>query len=77
MIVPISQDFVEETQEIWGRRLGRPVSRDEAEQMIHTVGDFFDVLIRWDRESRTGREDTSDGAENEGRTTDDEGSGRR
>jgi len=74
--VSLSPEFVEETQDFWRRRLGRPVSKDEAEQIIHNVANLFDLLARWDRERRAAREDTRDGAENENRTTDDEGSGR-
>ena len=55
--MPISEAFIEHTQQLWGRRLGRPVPEDEARQMIRNVAAFFDLLIRWDRESRARQEE--------------------
>jgi len=45
----IDPAFISETQEFWGRRLGRDVTAGEAEEAIRVIGDFFRLLAKWDQ----------------------------
>lgn len=38
---------LEETRLFWEERLQRPVSEEEAREIIYNVTGFFNVLIRW------------------------------
>jgi hypothetical protein len=44
-----SEEFIRETQQFWSRKLGRPVSRDEAEEIISNTVNLFDLLATWGR----------------------------
>jgi len=37
-------DLIAKTQEVWSKRLGRPVSESEAEEIIRSFSNFFQLL---------------------------------
>jgi hypothetical protein len=51
--VPRDASAAEATARFWSARLGRPVSHEEARQMVANVTGFFDVLARWDTATPT------------------------
>lgn len=44
--------LIEETIALWQPRCPRPVSTEEARQMIENVSGFFNLLARWEAEER-------------------------
>lgn len=44
--------LIEETIALWQPRCPRPVSAEEARQMIENVAGFFNLLARWEAEER-------------------------
>ena len=41
------EDLLAETRELWGRRYGRPITNDEALEIIYNVTGFARILIDW------------------------------
>ena len=48
----IANDIIERTREVWQPRLGRDLSRDEAQQIAADMSGFFSILAEWDRSER-------------------------
>ena len=44
-----NDDQTERTREVWQPRVGRDLSRDEAQQIAANVIGFFSVLAEWSR----------------------------
>lgn len=42
-----SADLIAQTCEVWGRRYGRPISEQEAQEIIDNMVGFAKVLIDW------------------------------
>lgn len=49
----ISEDWVETTRDVWGRHLGREVSRDEAIEMLVMVRHLEEVLSSAEQRRKT------------------------
>ncbi len=47
-----SADLIKETKALWEPRLGRPLSTDEAKQLIEDVAEFFHLLHGWKTHER-------------------------
>ena len=43
-----SADLIQHTIRVWGPRLGRPLSEEDARQILENVVGFFRVLHGWD-----------------------------
>ena len=41
--------ILEETASLWGRRMSREVSGDEASEIIRRVSEYFRILDKWDQ----------------------------
>lgn len=41
---PGGQELISLTQEVWSKRLGRPISKDEALQLIRSFANFVSLL---------------------------------
>ena len=54
--------LIEETIALWQSRCPRPVSAEEARQMIENVAGFFNLLARWEAEERRQPDVVSDAA---------------
>ncbi len=50
-----SADLIQHTIRVWEPRLGRPLSEEDARQILENVVGFFRVLHAWDR----GHDDTT------------------
>jgi len=48
----VSQDFIQETVEFWSKKYGRPISREDARQIIENVTGFFSTLDELDRKRK-------------------------
>jgi hypothetical protein len=42
-------DLIRHTRQVWQRRLGRDLSREDARQIATNVTGFFSVLAEWSR----------------------------
>ena len=40
-------DLLAETRELWGRRYGRPITDEEAQEIIDNMVAFAEILIEW------------------------------
>lgn len=49
-INPDQGDLIDRTIEIWRPRVGRPLTREDARQIVENVTGFFAILLEWDRE---------------------------
>jgi len=47
-----SPDMIQDTIRVWEQRLGRPLSQEDARQILRNVVGFFRVLQRWQQEGR-------------------------
>ncbi len=47
-----SADLIQHTIRVWEPRLGRPLSEEDARQILENVVGFFRVLHGWDRKQR-------------------------
>lgn len=47
-----SADLIQHTIRVWEPRLGRPLSEEDARQILENVVGFFHVLHGWDRKQR-------------------------
>ena len=45
----LNDELMGRTREVWQRRLGRDLSRNEAKQIAASVTGFFAVLAEWSR----------------------------
>jgi hypothetical protein len=45
----VNDDQIERTREVWQPRVGRNLSRDEANQITANVTGLFSVLAEWSR----------------------------
>jgi len=46
------REFIEETKRFWQARTGKPISDEDAREMIENVTRFFKILIEWDEKDR-------------------------
>jgi hypothetical protein len=46
-----SAELIQHTIQIWEPRLKRKLTTEEARRILENVVDYFEVLIRWDREN--------------------------
>jgi hypothetical protein len=64
-----SDEAIEETRRFWEAYTGQPVSEEDAREIIHNLAAFFDLLDKWDRETRgapsPGRAQAGEGAPDE------------
>jgi hypothetical protein len=49
-----SADLIQHTIRVWEPRLGRPLSEEDARQILENVVGFFRVLHCWERKLRDG-----------------------
>jgi hypothetical protein len=49
---PTRELLIEETIALWQPRCPRPISAEEARQMIENVAGVFNLLARWEAEER-------------------------
>jgi hypothetical protein len=57
------EDLLAETRELWGRRYGRPITDEEAQEIIDNMTAFAKLIIEWylDEQTRNDSwEDSSD-----------------
>ena len=47
-----NDNFIERTRQLWKRRLGRDLSREDARQIAEDVTGFFAILAEWSRAER-------------------------
>jgi hypothetical protein len=47
-----SDDAIEETRRFWEARTGQPVSEEDAREIIHNLAALFNLLDKWDRQTR-------------------------
>ena len=40
-------DLLTETRELWGRRYGRPITDEEAQEIIDNMVSFAKLIIEW------------------------------
>jgi hypothetical protein len=45
----LKNELIGRTREVWRRRLGRDLSREDARQIVENVTGFFSVLAEWSR----------------------------
>jgi len=45
----LKDDLIRRTREVWQRRLGRDLSREDSRQIVENVTGFFSVLVEWSR----------------------------
>ena len=45
-------ELVDRTIELWAPRVGRELTRDDAQQIIQNVSGFFSILSEWNRADR-------------------------
>jgi hypothetical protein len=50
-------DLIEDTIGFWQPRYGRPLTREDARQIIENLVGFFTTLQRWAAAERAGKED--------------------
>jgi hypothetical protein len=48
----IDDAFLDQTARLFGPRLGRPLSREDARQIVDNLGGFFRILAEWERIDR-------------------------
>ena len=48
----ISEKTSDETVEFWSRKTGKPVTREEAREMVENIIGFFEVLDEWDKRDK-------------------------
>jgi hypothetical protein len=46
---PANYNLIEQTRNVWQRRLGRNVSREDAREIAENVCGFFKILTEWSR----------------------------
>jgi hypothetical protein len=44
-----NDNLIDRTREVWKRRLGRDLSREDARQIAENVTGFFTILAEWSR----------------------------
>jgi hypothetical protein len=42
-------DLIDQTRQVWGPRLGRDLSREDARQIVENFTGFFSLLAEWSR----------------------------
>ena len=47
-VAQYSSDLIDQTVALWNTRTERPISREQARQMVENVSDFFAILAEWD-----------------------------
>jgi len=47
------EELIQETRAVWQKRYPILLSKDDAQQIITNVTDFFNILEEWDRRSST------------------------
>jgi hypothetical protein len=52
-----SADLIQQTIRVWEPRLGRPLSEEDARQILENVVGFFRVLNGWDHQERDSESD--------------------
>ena len=46
------RQFLERTKQFWQARTGKPLSDEDAREMIENITGFFKILMRWDQEAK-------------------------
>ncbi len=57
-------DLFAKTRELWGRRYGRPITDEEAQEIINNIVSFAKLIIEWylnEKRRDDSCEDTHDG----------------
>lgn len=57
-------DLIAETRELWGRRYGRPITEEEAQEIIDNTVAFAKLIIEWyldEQRTNDSSEDSHDG----------------
>jgi len=50
---PANDNLIDRTREVWKRRLGSDLSREDARQIVENVTGFFSILAEWSRAEMT------------------------
>jgi hypothetical protein len=45
----LRDELIGRTRQVWQRRLGRDLSREDARQIAENVTGFFSILVEWSR----------------------------
>jgi len=67
--IPANDNLIDRTLQVWKRRIGRDLSREDARQIAENVTSFFTILNEWSRAeipapaNDTGEPSTSDAEE--------------
>jgi chemotaxis regulatin CheY-phosphate phosphatase CheZ len=46
------RELIEETKRFWQARTGKPISDEDAREMIENITGFFKILIEWDKKAK-------------------------
>jgi len=41
------EELIAETKELWGRRYGRPITDEEAQEIVDNMVAFAELIIEW------------------------------
>jgi hypothetical protein len=44
--------LIEQTKQFWQARTGKPISDEDAREIIENITGFFKILIEWDEKSK-------------------------
>ena len=48
----MDKEFIKYTREFWQKRTSRPLTDEDAREIIENITGFFKILIEWDERER-------------------------
>jgi len=46
------RQLLEQTKRFWQARTGKPISDEDAREIIENIAGFFKILMRWDEKAK-------------------------
>lgn len=58
--VPANSPLIDSAMKFWQPRSQRPLSREDAREIVENITGFFSILLEWEAQDREGRAAASD-----------------